>query len=306
MHYKGKVMKIKNGLLISILLPFICTWMILGKINYKNQEVTVVKSFDSKNAHITFVRINNQLYIIKQKRDKSKLTVSVIRDALAAYIAEDFKIAHSVEVISKKDKIAGKVFEDLPATLHTIAPGKMVKDVEGKYSQLCIRQRCSNIINRWFDEIIIDQITWHKDLPIIVALDIFLCNRGRHNKNLFYDEETDSFCAIDMDNIYRIDLPLYACANVEKMIKNKKKFTPQEIQALKVVQRTLQFLLKKYSPDTLIGLLHMFAQQAGYADNGSKENEDIKKKIKLYEQTIVESQISAYRFIKILDKVINN
>jgi len=299
-------MKTRNSLLIGILLPFFFTSMIFGKINYKDQEVVVVKSFDSKNAHITFVRINNQLYIIKQKRDKSKLTVSVIRDALAAYIADHFNIAHSVEVISKKDKVNGKVFEDLPATLHTIAPGKMVRDVEGKYSQLCIRQRCPDMINRWFDEIIVDQITWHEDLPIIVALDIFLCNRGRHNKNLFYDEKTDSFCAIDMDNIYRINLPLYACANLEKMIKNKKKFTAKEIEALKVVRQTLDFLLKKYSPNTLIDLLYMFANQAGYADNSSADNIAIKKKIKLYEQTIIESQISAYKLVKILDKIINN
>jgi len=289
---------------------FICIFFhfifIFSAITYKGYEVILKKSVESKNAFISYVSINKLPYIIKQKRIRSKVIVSVLREALAAYIAQDLNIAHSVEIISMKDNFPGKLHKNLSATLHTIAPGKMVRDIQGKYSQLCIKQRCPKITNRWFDEIIVDHITWHKDLPVIVALDIFLCNTDRHKGNLFYDEIRDSFCAIDMDNIYRRNLSLYACDNLEKMIKDKKKFTAKEIEALKVVKNTMEFLLQKYSSGDLVTLLYIFAHQAGYIDNGSVDNNRIKKRIDLYEQIIIESHVTAYKFVKMLDKVINH
>ena len=51
--------------------------------------------------------------------------------------------------------------------------------------------------------VIIYRMTWHVQLPIIVALDLFICNTDRHRGNLFYDAVTDTFCAIDMDDIFR-------------------------------------------------------------------------------------------------------
>src|SRR6266404_4172775 len=154
--------------------------------------------FESKNAYISFVVINGQRYIVKQKKDCSKTVISVVRDALAAYIAQDLNMAPSVHIISSKDKIPGRVHEDCPAALMTIVPGKMIRALgeNHKYFQLSLQQRHpldEKILNKWLDETIIHQITWHPQLPIIVALDIFLCNTDRHRGNLFYDEATDLF-----------------------------------------------------------------------------------------------------------------
>ena len=37
----------------------------------------------------------------------------------------------------------------------------------------------------WLTEIIIDQMTWHRQLPIIIAFDLFISNTDRHRGNLF-------------------------------------------------------------------------------------------------------------------------
>jgi hypothetical protein len=275
-------------------------------VTYKDQKVVVQKVVEGKNALISYVLINNHPYIIKQKRNKIKVVICVMREALAAHIARDFNIAHIVDIIPMKDNIPGKQHKNLPATLHSIAPGVMVRHHDSKYAELCIKQRCPKVTERWFDEIIVDQITWHKQLPIIVALDLFLCNTDRHKGNLFYDEKADSFCAIDMDNIYRRNLPFYAGQNIANMIKDKKKFTSKEIEALKVVKQTLEFLLQKYPYDKLIALLRTFAEQGGYRNDGSPENENVKKRMQTYENMMKESQLSADKLVKILDKVINN
>ena len=58
----------------------------------------------------------------------------------------------------------------------------------------------------------------------------------RHRANLFYDPETDCFCAIDMDNIFRRDLPAIAYEKLHLMLNNKKQFTKQEIKALIIMR----------------------------------------------------------------------
>ena len=58
-------------------------------------------------------------------------------------------------------------------------------------------------------------MSWHKDLPSIVALDLMIGNTDRHCGNLFYDPEKDSFWAIDMDDTFNKDLCAFAC---EKLI----------------------------------------------------------------------------------------
>jgi|SRR5579862_907552 hypothetical protein len=277
-----------------------------------NETVFVEGGFESSNAFINYVVINGVRYIIKQKKECSKTRISVIRDALASYIARKLKIAHSVEIISPEDDISGKIYQHCPATLLTVAPGKIIRHLgeNHKFFTLSLQQRNleeldEKILNKWLDATIISQITWHKQLPVIVALDIFLCNSDRHRGNLFYDDETDSFCAIDMDNIYRRNLPAFAYQNLEKMINiDKKKFTQEEIQAITKMKKTLEFLLQNYTPKKIIAQLYTFARQAGYVDDGSEVNKSITKKIKSHKKIIKQSYQSSRKLISLLDGII--
>lgn len=268
--------------------------------------------FESKNSFISYVVVKGKRCIVKQKKQCTQTIISVIRDALAAYIAKDLKVAHSVDIIAPDDDISGKVYDHCPASLLSIAAGKIIRHLgeNHKYFRLSLQQRNPmnidvKILNRWLDETIISHITWHKQLPIIIALDLFICNTDRHRGNLFYDDITDSFCAIDMDNIYRRNLPEYACQNLEKMIYvDNKKFRKKEKRALKKMKKTLEFLLQNYTPDIIIAQLYRFAQQAGYVDNGSKINKGIAKKIERHKGIITESYDSTRKLISILDDII--
>lgn len=269
------------------------------------ENVSVINAAESKNSFIMYVIIDGCAYIIKQKRN-AEGQFSVVRDALAAYIAADLSIAHSVQIIQDFPR---KIHEMYPAALLTIASGATIRSQpECRYYHLCLKQRTVDnelLHNRWLTETIIEQITWHKQLPIIIGLDLFICNTDRHGGNLFYDPDTDCFCAIDMDNIFRRDLPALACEKLKAMISNKKQFTHQEIEALTSVRDTIQFLLDKYPSHHLIEQLHMFAQQAGFVEGSMLYTKKIAKKIARHEAIIVASRESSYKLIKILNKIIS-
>jgi hypothetical protein len=288
------------------------TLSLFSNVHYTGDEaVIMVRRFESKNSFISYVMINGRMYIVKQKKDVGKQRASAMREALAAYIAQDLAIAHSVIIISAEDDITGKVNAQVPATLHTIAEGKTVrKQPESKYYRLCLKQRSPQGElgpDRWLTEEIIDQMTWHEQLPTIIALDLFLSNTDRHGGNLFYDEVTDRFCAIDMDNIFRRDLPELACQKLDIMINvYKKQFTAEEIAALVQVRDTLQFLLKQHTSKQIITQLHLFAQQACGKKAGSADKKKMAKKIKHHEEMIVKSRKSIHKLIAVLDKIIGN
>src|SRR5438477_1975366 len=159
--------------------------------SYKNVAV-LINGFESKNSFISYVMIDGIMYLLKQKKTPSK-QFCVVRDAFAAWIAQNLHIAHSVEIIPPGN-FSGKEKAYWPATLHSIARGKTIRaQPESKYYNLYLKQRLAHeeLANRWLTETIIHQMTWHKQLPIIIGLDLFICNTDRHKANIFYDPETD-------------------------------------------------------------------------------------------------------------------
>ena len=307
---KGVEMKIMHAT-FSLFFSFLCCVFsnVSAKKIYTGKEtVSLIKTIESTNSFISYVMINGSFYIIKQKKNAER-QFSVVRDALAAYIAKDLGIAHKVEIISPTENCSGKIYSMRPGALLTIARGAIISSQqESKYYNLCLKQRTVSddlLPHRWLNEKIIYQITWHKQLPIIIGLDLFICNTDRHGGNLFYDPDTDSFCAIDMDNIFRRDLPALACEKLNIMIKERKSFTREEIEALISVRNTIQFLLDKYPPKRLIEQLHLFIKQAGFEEGGTLYTEKIARKIARHERVIIESRASALRLIEILNKIIN-
>src|SRR5690606_25867016 len=105
--------------------------------------------------------------------------------------------------------------------IHTIAPGDTVrKQRDCIYSALRLRQMWAMAKN--FDETgltreIIAQISWHRQLPIIIGIDLMFGNSDRHCVNLCYDSTTDRFCAIDMDDTFNKDLCIIAYKKLQVM-----------------------------------------------------------------------------------------
>jgi len=302
-------MMIRVSIVFFISFLFTPTIFLLPYIDYTgNEKIVLTGGFESTNAFISYVTINGHNYIIKQKK-RSNSQLGAARDALAAYIAKDLNIAHAVAVIAANVDVPGKINSVWPATLHTIAAGKTVRSQkESKYYALALKQRLPGvkITGQWLTEKIIDQITWHKQLPIIIALDLFICNTDRHSGNLFYDPETDRFCAIDMDSIFRRDLPEMACQKLDEMINvHLKEFTEKEIKALISVKKTINFLLSKYSSQHLINKFRFFVKQSGFIKGNPLYTERVQRKIAHHESMIITSRASLHKLMAMLNGIIN-
>jgi hypothetical protein len=281
------------------------------KLIYTGKEnVSFVNTVETKHCFISYVLINEKTYLVKQKKDYDK-QLAVVRDALAAYVAKTLRgIAHEIQVIGIQQQFSGKINQYWPATLHTIAKGETVrKQPQCKYNALRLRQfwaQAPSFAEQGLTKLIIEYMTWHQQLPSIIALDLFIGNSDRHCGNLCYDSATDKFCAIDMDDTFNKDLCKLACKKLKYMIKKEKVvFNKDEINALKHMRDTLKLLVHKHRPNEVIQQLRFFAQQAGFVEGSPLYDERIERKLSSYELMIIESYKSAYQLIDLLDKIVD-
>lgn len=294
--------------ILFVLSVFMAT-SLSSKIHYTGKEkVSLINTIETKNSFISYVMINGYRYLLKQKKEPNK-QLAVVRDALSAYIAKDLKIAHQVDIVESKRKIPGKIKVTWPATLHTIVPGETVrKQRDSKYNALRLRQfwaQTQSYSEKGLTRLILKYMTWHRQLPEIIALDLMIGNSDRHCGNLCYDSSTDRFWAIDMDDTFNKDLCFLACKKLKLMTKaGNDPFSQEELKALASMRNTLYFLVRKYPPSDLIKHLHVFAKKAGFIEGNAIYTDKVRKKLLYYEKTIRKSHTSAYQLISLLDKIV--
>lgn len=286
-------------IILSIISMPMYAW--LTDVDIDNAQAELIKTLEMRFCYISFVRINGKEYIVKQKKsDCFRKIVSVVRDTIAAHLAEGFIPAHHVAIIPAGKKFPGKPRTDWPATLHTIAPGKMIKAQNSKYNGMNIKQ--ANIGFRR------DMLPWmmkHAILTKITAFDTRFCNHDRHRGNLFFDPKTGSFCAIDMDSLLKYNLCALACKNFTVMLNNKNlRLNRAEIDVLKRYKEHLEFLIKAHHPDEILELYDFFAEQAGFVPGSSLYTQKIALEMERNKRIIKESYKDAQRLIPILEKLV--
>jgi hypothetical protein len=153
------------------------------------------------------------------------------------------------------------------ATLHTHAIGTETSNYDYALENKI------NIQNGLASKLNLSSITYNEDLAKLVAFHLYLDDRDCHSNNLFYDFESDHFCAIDKGLIFptsyyfaehQNDLnrvfPMHcvrdgqsnqllatsACDFLETVQKDN--LSSKEINALKVVSTTLISLMAAYPP----------------------------------------------------------
>ncbi len=183
------------------------------------------------------------------------------------------------------------------------------KQSKCRYNALRLRQWVpdQSLNERGLTKTIIEYMTWHRQLPIIIALDLFTGNGDRHCGNLCYDPNTDRFCAIDMDDTFNKDLCELAYKNLKQMIqKEHVVFNVEEIRALTHMRNILRFLVQKHNPNVLTQKLRFFARKAGFIQGSELYDVRIERKLVSYEKMIIKTHKSAYQLIALLDKIIDN
>lgn len=305
----GEVMIVRTIILTVVCFFTVALSLPSRKFPYiEKQLVTLIKTVETRNCFVSYVKINGKQYLVKQKKDYKK-QLAVVRDALSAWMAEFLNIAHRVDIISHKIEFPGKVNQNFPATLHTLAPGKTVREQrDNRFNALRLRQfwaQAATVDEKGLTRAIITYMTWHQQLPEIIALDLIIGNSDRHCGNLCYDPTTDTFCAIDMDDTFNKDLCLLACEKLVLIMKTDKvPFTRQEIRALGRMRDTLKLLLRKHKPQDIIAKLYFFAQKAGFSKGNALYNDRIYRKLLSYEAMIIATNASAHRLISLLNTII--
>jgi len=306
----GEVM-VARALMLILFCFFTMTSSVLSKhINYTGREkVSLISTVETRNCFVSYVMIKDTVYLLKQKKDPNK-QLAVVRDALAAWVAKDLDIAHHVAIVPFKNQFPGKR-PSWPATLHTLAQGKTVREQrDSKYNTLRLRQFWAHVATfneKGLTKDIIKYMTWHRQLPIIVALDLMIGNSDRHCGNLCYDSYTDTFCAIDMDDTFNKDLCLLACKKLKCMMQDDVViFTKEEIIALQAMRDALKFLVCRHKPSDLIAQLYYFAKKAGFHKGSKIYTDNIGRKLAHYERMIRKSNKSAHKLISLLDTIITH
>jgi len=269
------------------------------EVNIDNVSAELLSKEKMRFCYISFVRINGHKYLIKQKHVLRKI-LGCVRDALTAHIAESFDIAHKVKIIPANKNFPGKIIPKWPATIHTIAPGKMIKAQNSQYNRMDIKQA-----EIGFRREMLHWMAKHPVLIIVVALDTFLCNHDRHRGNLFYDARHDSFCAIDMDSALKYNLCALACKFFSAMLNRKNNnLSHKEIKVLQKYKEYLEFLIAHNPAQETIALYNSFVEKAGFIPGSSLYTKKLELELDRNRRMIRESYKDAQRLVQILEKVV--
>ena len=275
----------------------------LNILDIEPRHVELIRSYEVEYSHISFVKIYGKMYVIKQKKLKHRdKIVGVVLDAITAHVAEIFDsgIAQHVDIIPAGKQFPGKPRTDWPATIHTVAPGKMMNAQRGIYRRMNIKQEATGFRR--------DMLAWmsrHITLRKIVALDTFVCNHDRHRGNLFYDSARNIFCAIDMDLSYKYNLCAMACHNFTKMINDKKlQLSGKELYALIEYKKQLEFLIKTFPPEDIMNMYDYFAAKAGFVEGSPLYTSAVRGELANHKVMIVQSYEDAQKLVEIVGRLI--
>jgi hypothetical protein len=301
----------KTNKILGIFLLLFSQYIVarLEVLDHEINSIELINTLETRFCYISFVKIDGTKYIIKQKKsDFLRKIVGVVRDAITAHIAENFgqalqlkfDLAHRVDVIPAGEKFIGKLRTDWPATIHTIAPGKMIKEQKSRFEGMNIKQA-----DIGFRRDMLEWMVKHPALIVYVAMDTFLCNHDRHRGNLFYNPKTDSFCAIDMDSSFKFNLCALACKNFTQMLYDSRlKLTRKEVNALVEYNKYLKFLIDHYKPEDTLHMYDYFAEKAGFIEGTVLYTEKVALEIAGNRQTIMQSYQDVQELVKIVDQVI--
>ena len=278
------------------------------------QKITIVKKIYAKRSYVVVLKDEqNALYILKQNlSDDLRAQFSAVRDMLGAYVAEVLDISMSrVRIIPAEQAFTGKIFIDMPATLHTFVPGKMVLRhhksplQKGRVKQYTKVAKKANVLNEsdfGLTREVIKNMSCCSMLCKIVAVDTYVANADRSRNNLFYDSKSKTFYGIDMDNSCGRNLCEIAHRNLLKM--RKKDFSKKELNGLKIYRKTLCELLKIFPAQKMVKKLDNFSCVAGFYPGSALRTRAIEKRIVRYKKCMHESEESAYKLVALLDELL--
>lgn len=169
-----------------------------------------------------------------------------------------------------------RFYSDRAATIHEFIDGSSLDNVLPHFlsEQFCLQQRFCNPDSPWqkewpltdneqgLVENIIVSMSFHDDLPKIVAFDTFVGNSDRSLPNIFYVEQKDRFYGIDHAAAFNCkNLPLLAIKRLEDLEKEGffENCDKQITDGLRSYCETLMLLYKTISPGIVEQLFKVYS-----------------------------------------------
>lgn len=275
----------------------------------------LIQSFETDDCWISIVENSGKKSIVKQIKDRSAdEQFLLVIDAVACSIAEEMKIPNNHVILIKSDApLEGKKLQNLPASLHSFAPGVSTEE-KSPWTDFTIHQQLreegSWKWNKWgplskeetgLTPVVIYHMSLHPDLADIVALDTYTGNADRSRPNIFFEEKTHSFCGIDMAAAFNSHLPKTAIFHIDRIIKKKIVLSPEEIVALNRYSLTLQQLIQNFPPDVICERLEQYAAQAGFYQGSVLYNQEVQDRIAYHKKVIRQNYQDTLYLITLLD-----
>ena len=215
----------------------------------------------------------NDDFLVKQiKSSNPDEQFLLVVDATACALAADLNLPmNRIKILAAGVPFIGKKHLKLPATWHTLAPGRSVLEW-GEETQIHqrVRKGRSPLLSPFAPEeeglspAVIRNMAMHDDLSQIAAFDTFIGNADRSQSNLFYDPITHRYFGIDLAASFCSDLPKAACRQLERFRAEKRQFSKKEKAALAKYGETLEELLNRWPPERIEKLLLELAAAAGF------------------------------------------
>ncbi len=273
--------------------------------DFNAHDIELIKAWEVKRSYIALVKDSTgKKYIIKQsKEDQTKGEMFCIREVVAAYMAEILEVpANIVRLIPAGVAVVGKKYTDRVATMHVFIEGIHWSRVKRKFEGapfFSLRQRYSRAASeaeRGLTLVVLKSMALHATLPLIVAVDSFIGLSGRNNKNLLYQEDNDTFYAIDFDTGFARDLCVWASARLREIFKNHRDvLEKKDFQALILYKKMLEKIVHSFPPSIVRELFFTALTTSRIADHA-----EAKKLISRYANNITDSYASAKKLIEIL------
>jgi hypothetical protein len=289
----------------------------------KKSELVLIREWEVRRSYLALVKDSKgNNYIIKQaKSELPAADMFAVRDLIGAYIAEELGIpANRVRIIPAGVEVVGKKFANRPATMHTCIEGehcdidimkkfikqlKQLKNYYERVKEFSLRQEFAKAVSNDHKGLtlhVIKSMALHESFARIVALDCYLGVSDRGRGNMLYNAKQNMFYFIDFDISYSKDLCFWAARQLTKIMKESlKSLNTRDYRALVIYGKTLQNIVKKYTPEYVNALLEHVCEEAKI-----KYSPENKGKMDFIRSMSRQSYNSAREVLKILDKLFSH
>ncbi len=193
--------------------------LIQADLAHRGVDAIVSKVTDGKN-----------IFILKQINDPSfEEQFQLITDTVVSTMGNNVGVnVNEVSFVPYNIGNHLKTYKDRAATLHAYVDGV---DIETEHPmflpqdfRIQQRLRCPGVEDkkkleelRGLRFLTLMSISYHKDLPGIVALDTFSGNFDRNQSNLIYSQKMNRFCGIDQAMAYTVNVPSLSLIATHKL-----------------------------------------------------------------------------------------